>query len=301
MEKELQAIFEKIDSQYMSDELKQTLAGVFEEAVEKRLADRLDLELKAMDETHAEQTTQLIGNLEATFEQFKVDVDADHSEKIQTVAKALSESYGQKLLIVKEGYEKVIRETALEHRTQLVGAVEKHLNIALEKIIPAEQVREAAKNTFAQKQLDEARKVLGVDKAFMSANVKEGIVQGKNQIDALIKENANLKKAKLVTESENLLVKATANLPVEQAKYVRTKLEGRSPEFIKDNLSYVLEMYARQESQEKASLLREHAPQVDRVVVADELNRTSYIEESSAHNPLNPNMGMYMRGLNYRK
>lgn len=301
MEKELQAIFEKIDSQYMSDELKQTLAGVFEEAVEKRLADRLDLELKAMDETHAEQTTQLIGNLEATFEQFKVDVDADHSEKIQTVAKALSESYGQKLLIVKEGYEKVIRETALEHRTQLVGAVEKHLNIALEKIIPAEQVREAAKNTFAQKQLNEARKVLGVDKAFMSANVKEGIVQGKQQIDALIKENASLKKAKAVTESQSLLIKATANLPVEQAKYVRAKLEGRSPEFIKDNLSYVLEMYARQETQEKASLLREHTSQVDRVVVADELNRTSYIEESSTHNPLNPNMGLYLKGLNYRK
>lgn len=301
MDKELQAIFEKIDSQYMSDELKQTLTRVFEEAVDKRLADRLDLELKAMDESHAEITTQLIGNLESIFEQFKVDVDADHCTKIQTVANAISESYGKKLLLVKEGYEKVIRDTAVEHRTQLVGAVEKHLNIALEKIIPTEQVRESAKNTFAQKQLNEARKVLGIDKAFMSANVKEGIVQGKQQMDALLKENASLKKSKMVTESQSLIVKATANLPVEQAKYVRTKLEGRSPEFIKDNLSYVLEMYARQETQEKASLLREHTSQVDRVVVADELNRTSYIEESTSHNPMNPNMGMYMRGLNYRK
>ena len=302
MDKELQAIFEKLDAQYFTDELKQTISGFFSEALEKRVADRVSLELGAMDDTHAEQTKIVLDQLEATFEAFKADVDKDHCKKIQTVANALSESFGQKLTIVKEGYEKVIRETALEHRTQLVGAVDKHLTSYLEKTIPIEQVRESAKNTFAQKQIDEARKILGIDKAFISANVREGIVQGKQQMDALIKENNALKKSKMVTESESLLVKATANLPAEQRKYVRAKLEGRSPAFIKDNISYVLEMYARQETDEKTSLLREHKSQVDRVVVADELGKqNSYIVESTEHNPLNPHMEMYKRGLSYRK
>lgn len=299
MDKELQAIFENLDSQIFTDDLKTSITSVIEEAVNKKVSDRVDLELKQMDESHAEKTQVVIERLNETFDDYRTQVDEDHCQKMLQVKQTLEESYGKKLLQVKKAYEGVIYKDAIAHRDQLVESVNSFLDAFLEKAIPQKQVEEAAKNTYVQEQLENIRKIAGVDKTFIAENVKQGIVQGKNQLDKLAKENLEFRRAAMIAESKAILAEKTAVLPAEQAKFVRAKLEGKSPEFINDNISYVLEMFARQEKTEKASLLKEHKNlNIDRAqIVADETKKNEIQTESYT----DPVMAMYGAGLNFRK
>jgi hypothetical protein len=297
MDKELQSIFESLDSQIFTDELKTAISTVLKEAVEKKVSDRIDLELQQMDESHAEKTSLIIGRLEETFNKYREQVDVDHCKKMLDVKKTLEESYGKKLLVVKEAYEGVLKKDAIATRDQLVEAVDGHLTAYLEKAIPREKIEEAAKTQYVKEQLDNIRRIAGVDKSMLSENIKQGIVQGKNQMDKLVKENAELKRAKAIAESKKILAEKTAHLPTEQAKFVRSKLEGKTADFINENISYVLDMFARQENTERQTLLKEHkVVEVDRAqIVADET--VNKIQTES----VDPLMGMYLQGMNFRK
>jgi hypothetical protein len=297
MDKELQSIFESLDSQIFTDELKTAISTVLKEAVEKKVSDRIDLELQQMDESHAEKTSLIIGRLEETFNKYREQVDVDHCKKMLDVKKTLEESYGKKLLVVKEAYEGVLKKDAIATRDQLVEAVDGHLTAYLEKAIPREKIEEAAKTQYVKEQLDNIRRIAGVDKSMLSENVKQGIIQGKNQMDKLVKENAELKRAKDIAESKKVLAEKTAHLPTEQAKFVRSKLEGKKADFINENISYVLDMFARQENTERHTLLKEHkVVEVDRAqIVADET--VNKIQTES----VDPLMGMYLQGMNFRK
>ncbi len=300
MDKELQTIFEGLDKEIFTPELQASLISVVSEAVDQKVKEQIELEITQIDESYAEKLKTILEGMNSTFEKYKNDVDEDHTQKILQIKKALDESYGKKLLQVKEIYENVIRKQAVEHRDQLVEAVSQHLDICLEKAIPQKVVEEAAKNTFVQKQLNEARKVLGVDKAYISENLKQGVIQGKQVVEKLVKENAELKKAQAINESQRLLAESTANLPTEQQRFVRQKLEGKTPDFIKRNISHVLEMFARQEKTEKTALLNENKNTfiVDRAqVVADETRKT----ETLVENVESPRMAEYLNIMGHRK
>lgn len=300
MDKELNSIFESLDKEIFTDELKTTISGVIAEAVDKKVAERVDLELQQMDETHAEQTKTILERMESTFNDYRKSVDEDHCKKMLQVKTTLEESYGKKLLMVKNLYDNAIQKEAVQHRDTLVESINTYLDDYLEKAIPQKIVEEAAKNTYVQKQLDEARKVLGIDKKYISESLKQGIVEGKSQYEALAQKNLELERQKLFAESKALIVEKTANLPIEQAKFVKAQLEGKSPDYIERNISYVLEMYARKEKTEKSTLLSEHKNViVDRAqLVADETRKQNEIQTESYTDPV---MAMYSEGLKFRK
>ncbi len=253
-----------------------------------------------MDETHAEQTKTILERMESTFNDYRKSVDEDHCKKMLQVKTTLEESYGKKLLMVKNLYDNAIQKEAVQHRDTLVESINTYLDDYLEKAIPQKIVEEAAKNTYVQKQLDEARKVLGIDKKYISESLKQGIVEGKSQYEALAQKNLELERQKLIAESKALIVEKTANLPIEQAKFVKAQLEGKSPDYIERNISYVLEMYARKEKTEKSTLLSEHKNViVDRAqLVADETRKQNEIQTESYTDPV---MAMYSEGLKFRK
>lgn len=299
MDKELQTIFEGLDKEIFTPDLQNQLATVINESVEQKVKDRIELELTQLDESHAEKVKTVLEGLEKTFADYRESVDDDHCKKMMKVKETLEESYGKKLLQVKEMYENVIKKEAITHRNQLVEAISQHLDICLEKAIPAKVVEEAAKNTFVQKQLNEARKVLGVDKEYISENLKQGVLQGKTMLEKLTQENTELKRQNLLEESRRLVAEKTANLPAEQAKFVRTKLSGKSPDFINSNFSFVLEMYNRKDQSDRSALLNENRTTfiVDRSqVVEDEINRTEIISEDVT----DPRIAEYLKVMNFK-
>ena len=293
---ELKTIFESVDKEILSEDTLKAISNLIEEKVNTKVEERLSLELENAVKTQ--------------YEKFKVvsekainAIDADHTEKIKNVVSKILENSDKKLLKVHEGYKKIIKGTATKHRDSIIESVSEFLDMYIEKNIPMEEIQKAAKNQYALKAVAEARKILGVDEKFIQNNIKEALVDGKRQMDSLVKENAELKKARIIAESKKALAEKTANLPVETAKFVCSRLEGKSAEFIKENFQYVLDMFSRQEKKERKNALLNENKQfnVDRNRVADEIlkNTENRTTENVNHN--NPMENIYLSGLNYRK
>jgi hypothetical protein len=293
---ELKSIFESVDKEILSEDTLKAISSLVEETVNTKVQERVDLEVESAVKTQYDK-------FKVVSEKAIASIDADHTNKIKMVVNAIMEDYDHKLLTVHEGYKNLITNTAIKHRDSVVESVDEFLDLYIDKNIPKEQIREAAKNQYALKAIEEARKVLGVDDKYISGNIKEALVDGKQQMDRLLKENETLKKAKLVSESKRVLSEKTANLPVEVARFVRSRLEGKSASFIKENFQYVIDMCNRQEKKTKQSALLNERKTfiVDRNRVADELIKESEIKQQHQVNPNNPMEDLYLSGLNFRK
>ena len=293
---ELKSIFESVDKEILSEDTLKAISSLVEEKVNAKVQERVDLEVENAVKTQYDK-------FKVVSEKAISAIDADHTNKIKMVVNAIMEDYDQKLLAVHEGYKKIIAETAIKHRDTLVESVDEFLDLYIEKNIPKQEIAEAAKNQYAMKAIEEARKILGVDEKYISGNIKEALIDGKRQMDSLLKENAELKKSKMISESKKVLAEKTANLPVEVARFVRSRLEGKSAQFINENFEYVIDMFGRQEKKIKESaLLNEKKTYiVDRNRVADEIIKESEIKTPKQSNPNNPMEDLYMSGLNFRK
>lgn len=298
MDKELQAIFENVDKELLTEDTLKAISALIEEKVEASAKDRITLEVesatKAQNEEHGVKFKRI---LEA--------IDKDHTDKVKTVVQKLNENALSKLQILKNKYDKLLKETAVQHRDALIESVNEWIDNFLVKNLPKEQIAEAAKNKYIENVLKEARQVLSVDPTVVKENVRTALKDGKNQLDKYNRENSELKQKLIVSESRRLLAEKTANLPNNVAKFVRSRLENRDPEFINKNFKYVVEMFERSEEKEKRSAISNKPNHVDRQRVADDLikeetenskRQTSVLEENA-----NPMIDLYMTGLNYEK
>lgn len=293
---ELKSIFESVDKEILSEDTLKAISSLIEEKVNAKAQERVELEVENAVKTQYEK-------FKTVSEKAISAIDADHTNKIKMVVNAIMEDYDQKLLTVHEGYKNLIANTAIKHRDTLVESVDEFLDLYIEKSIPKQEIEEAAKNQYALKAIEEARKILGVDEKYIKGNIKEALVDGKRQMDTLLKENEELKKAKLIAESKKVLAEKTANLPVETARFVRSRLEGKSAKFIQENFEYVMDMFGRQEQKAKQSALLSEKKTyiVDRNRVADEIIKESENKSKNQSNPQNPMEDLYLSGLNFRK
>lgn len=296
MLKELKTIFENVDKEILSEDTLTAISSLIEEKVSQKVQERLDLEVESAIKTQ--------------FDKFKVisekavnAIDADHTAKIKMVVNAIKEDYDNKLVTVSEGYKQIISETATQHRDSLVESIDQFLDLYIEKHLPKQQIEEAAKNQYALKAVEEARKILGVDEKYINSNIREALVDGKQQMDKLVKENTELKKRTAIIESKKVLAEKTANLPVEAKRFVTSRLQGKSAAFIAENIDYVIDMFKRQEKNDKRSALLNENKNfiVDRNRVADEILKENVNKPANTVNPNNPMESVYLSGLNYRK
>lgn len=296
MLKELKSIFESVDKEILSEDTLNAISSLVEDAVNTKVQERMTLEVE--------------NALKSQYDKFKtvtekalVSIDKDHTDKAKMMVSSILEDYDKKLLAVHEGYKKIIAETAIKHRDTLVESVDEFLDLYIEKAIPAKDIQEAAKNQYALKAIEEARKILGVDDKYITKNIKEALVDGKNQMDRLVKENEELRKQKVVSETKKFLAEKTENLPVEAKRFVYSRLSNKPLSFIKENFEYVVDMFKRQEEKAKKSALlsEKKTSNVDRNRVADEIIKESVNKITGTSNPNNPMEDLYLNGLNYKK
>ena len=293
---ELKTIFEKVDSEILSEDILKNIASLVEEKVNAKVDARSTLEVENALKLQLEK-------FERASKIVLEKIDQDHTAKIKQVVEHINKDHTDKLNQIKEQHDKILKETAVEHRDFILESVDEFIDMYIEKNLPREHIAEAARNQYALKQIEEARKILGVDEKFIKSNIKEALVDGKKQVDTLLKENAELKKVRIVEESKNVLTKKTANLPSNVAKFVRSRLEGKSPEFIKENFQYVIDLYKRSQKQEKRSALINEGKNlnVDRTRVADEIIKENTDHNRSHSNVSNDPMDMYVEGMKFRK
>jgi hypothetical protein len=293
---ELKSIFESVDKEILSEDTLKAISSLVEEKVNAKAQERVELEVENAVKTQYEK-------FKTVSEKAISAIDADHTKKIKMVVNAIMEDYDQKLITVHQGYKNLIANTAIKHRDTLVESVDEFLDLYIDKNIPKQEIEEAARNQYALKAIEEARKILGVDEKYIKNNIKEALVDGKRQMDTLLKENEQLKKGKFIAESKKVLAEKTANLPVEVARFVRSRLEGKSAKFIQENFEYAIDMFGRQEQKAKQSALLSEKKTyiVDRNRVADEFIKESENKTINHFNPQNPMEDLYLSGLNFRK
>jgi len=246
---QIQEILESIGKDILTDEIKEKIAGLFNEAVETGINTKVQLvvenELKKLDEEH---TTKLEKLLEA--------IDLDHTKKIKQVVEQLDANYAGKLQKVAAKYENELKEGAEALNKDLTDKISNYLDLYLAESVPQDQLKEAVENTKARKMIEQIKQIVAVDEEFVNENIKEAIKDGHKTIESLraelnkaIKESTIIKQDLINTKSQLILEKKTQDLSKDKKAYVYKLLEGKKPEEIEDNFKFVLEMYEKDETE----------------------------------------------------
>lgn len=253
----------------LSEESLNEIASAFEQAVEARATLQVESALAQQDEDHASKVKEL---LEA--------IDKDHTEKLEKLVEAIDSNHTDKLKNVVSRYETVLGEEANKFKGQMINNVSNYLELYLEETIPANSIKEAAKNRKSDELLQSIREQLGVDLALAKKSIKNAVVDGKKQIDeaksvsdAAVQEKAELEDRLNKLETELVLEKKTSGLPEAKRKHMFKVLGDKSAEFITENFDYTLKLYEKGDV-EQADILQEQAQAsattVDRPVETDD-------------------------------
>lgn len=251
-------VLESIGKDILTDDVKTSIAKLFNEAVDAKVKSQAQLmveaELAKMDEDHGTKLKKLV---EA--------IDEDHTNKFKQVVTEIDKAHTAKLQKVVEKYEKELKESAEKLHADIVTKISNYLDLYLTESIPATQLKEAVENIRARKMLDEIKKIVAIDPEFISENFKEALKDGHETIEKLrgelntkIKESVEINQQLMNTKAALILEQKTKDLPKNKKDYIVKLLENKKPEEIESNYKFVVEMYEKDEA-DKVAMVAEAA------------------------------------------
>ncbi len=277
----------------------ETLTAI-EESVNTKADEKAKLQIEAalvaQDEKHSQMLTSLMEKM-----------DTDYTNKLQKLIDRVDESYAAKLLKVKGIYDAKVsklntqlNESAEKYINTLNSRIDTFLESKLNEIVPEIKLNEAVENVRAVKILEQIRSLVGINESDVSSEVKAAMIDGKKQIDesksqldAVIKENTELKQKITQKEADLLLEQKTVKLPLKKRNYVKKAFEGKDATFINENFDYVSKMFDSEEVVE-TNKARSSASKV-----ADKVDTNMVITESTKQWEVtnSPMMSEYLKGL----
>lgn len=254
---DLKSLLEKLDTSVISEEVAKEIAEAFETAVNEKVENRISLQLEKtlseQDEDHAQKLEKL---LEA--------IDTDHSDKLQKVVDSINENHTAKLEQLVSFYRKALNEKAENFSNNIINELSNYLNLYVDKLIPNDQLQEAVENVYAKKQLDQIRKLVGIDANFVNKQIKNTISEGKQVIDDLTsklnktnKENQQLLEKVQTIEANMILEEKTRNMVKSKKDFIVKLLGDKNKSYIEENFNYVVEMFDAGEEEKTVELVAE--------------------------------------------
>jgi len=250
MPKDIKQLLKEATKDILTDESLNQIQEAFDTAVTLHVESALDKQ----DADYTEKTKALLEAL-----------DADHAKKLIRVVEAQDKNNANKLLQVVRKYSKTLTEDAKNLREYFTNNISKYLDVYLEKTVPQTSINEAVKNKKAAIILKSLRESLSIDSALMTESVREGILDGKAQIQEAQKELETAKQQLAVlkenlakTQANLILEQKTAALPEKKKAYAKRVLGDKSPKFILENIDYTLGLYDSKED-ERLETLKEEA------------------------------------------
>jgi uncharacterized coiled-coil protein SlyX len=289
MKKNLKNLFTEDVQAILTDE---TLTAI-EEAFNAKVESAVEAALLEQDELYA---TKL--------QTFYTAIDKDHSKKMKRVVESVDKSNASKLVKIVKLYERDHSMDATKFKKSLVESISEYLEEYLVETVGAKDLAQAVKNKTAYNVLENMRKVLSIDSVMMKESVQEAVIDGKNQITELQKENAELKKQfkalyeqNKKTEVTSLLEAKVSKFPEAKKNFIKKALEDKSLEFINENFDYAVRLFDKQEKT-KLTTLKEEALK-KRVVKPDVVpfQKTEKVIEEK----VNKDMGGYLHALSKGK
>lgn len=293
MAKEISELLKEATQGILTDETLGQIQSAFDTAVEERVKIHVE---KALIEQDSDYTDKLQKLLEA--------IDYDHSAKLQKVVEALDTNNTNKLKAVINRYQKIIKENADEFKGNLISKVSNYIDIFIEDKIPQKAINEAVRNQKALKLLSNLRESLAIDSALMNESVRDGLIDGKRQIDEAKKIAEDSKKQLLVvteglekTQANLVLESKISHLSDKKKAYAKRVLEGKSPKFIMENIDYTLSLFDKKE-EERLETLKEQAmtsrtTKIDRPVVEESTETEELVSENTSVSSYLSELGRY--------
>ena len=276
MSQDIATLLKEATKGLLSEESLATIKDSFESAVNDRVTIHVE---KALTEQDAEYTAKLEHLLEA--------IDTDHTRKLHRVVEAIDKNNTSKLQAVVRKYSGAITEQAGSFKDTLVEQISNYLDVYLEKSVPQASVNEAVKNKKAHMVLENLRKALAVDVTLMKESVKDAVLDGKAQIteataaaSKLQQQVATLNEKLMRAQADLVFEQKTSTLPDTKKAYARRVLQGKSAQFILENIDYTLSLFDKKE-EERLDILKEEA--FEKRVVREQ---RVVVEESTQQEPV---------------
>jgi hypothetical protein len=251
---DISSILKNLDQNVLTEETASAIAEAFETAVSEKVTAKLTLELESallnQDKEHADKLKNLI---EA--------IDLDHTNKLKDVVDAINENHTFKLEQIVEMYRKALNEKAENFSNKLINEMSNYLDLYLEKNLPTTQLEEAVANTYAKVQLERIKGLLKFDPETINEDVKKVLETGNSQIKELQEKlneshNANNQLASEIEIAKAALVleKKTRGFSSAKREYLTKILCDKTPTYIEENFNYVVEMFEKNDSEEREVL-----------------------------------------------
>ena len=282
MKKNLKNLFSEDVQKVLTEE---TLTAI-EEAFNEKVTVNVESALLEQDEIYASKLQTLISA-----------IDNDHTKKMRKLIEAVDKSNASKLVKVVKLYEKDSKVEAKKFKKMMIESVSSYLEEFLKDTINQEDLAQAVKNKSAFNVLKNLQKVLAVDSVMMKESVQEAVIDGKDQLTALQRENAELKKQfkalyeqNQKTEVGSLLESKTSKFPETKKTFIRRALADKSVKFIEENFDYTVRLFDKQEKsklqtlKEDAISKREVKPdfissQKNEKVIVESINNTNSLKK----------------------
>lgn len=237
----------------LSDDTLKMIQEAFDVKVDEKVKLSVEAALVKQDEDYSNKLEKLV---EA--------IDTDHTAKLHKVLGAQDRNNAVKLQKVVKKYNGVINEQASKFKNNLINQLDRYLDLYLEKAIPQEILQEAVKNKKATVVLENLRKNLAIDASLAKDSVRDAILDGKTQLDEARKaldekekEVRFLREKTERVESNILLEKKLHGISEKKAQYVKSMLKDKSPQFIKENLDYTLDLFDKEVADQRKTLAKE--------------------------------------------
>lgn len=250
MKKNLKNLFTEDVQKVLTDE---TLTAI-ETAFNDKVALNLESALLEQDEIYASKLQTLI-----------TSIDKDHTKKMKRILESVDKANASKLVKLVKMYEKDAKLTAKKFQTMLIGSVSSFLDEYIKESVNQEDFSQAVKNKTAFRVLENLRNVLAVDSAMMNESVQGAVLDGKDKLDSVTRENAELKKQFKALYEQNQKNEVSVILESKLSKFSDTKknflrkaLADKSPTFIEENFDYTVRLFDKQEKS-KLQTLKEDA------------------------------------------
>jgi DNA-binding phage protein len=254
---DIKELLKNLDKNLINEETANEIANAFEKAVSEKTKTHVSL---AVEKALMEQDNDHAEKLKTILEK----ADEDHLRKAKLMIKAISESHAKKLNKIVNFYKKTVDEKAQNFSEKVIGDLDAFLDKFLDKKIPYAQINEAVQNTYARKQLDKIKDLIGLDPSLVNENVKTVVREGKTKVDDLskkfnevVEENAKLNRELNKYRSTLLLEGKTKGMPKSKKEFIVKILEDKDVNYIKENFNYVVEMFENSEQEESDTLGKE--------------------------------------------
>ena len=297
----------------ITEESLQAVHEAFEAAVSEKVDARVNLEVDSavqkVDEDHTSKLKSLVEAIDAdhTAKLHKLveATDIDHAVKFKKAIKKLQEKYQAEVDAAKEKLmlqEKSFKVDAKNFQEELTEKVSNYIDLYLEKATPKDQITEAVENIRAKKQLDEVRRIIGIDSSFVDMEVKEALQDGadtitslKNELNEALKQNTILNAQVKANAAKLLIEEKTKDMPTDAMTYVKKMFRGRDAEYITENFPYVVNMFNKSmdDESEDEGVKATHkvlTEAVDRPVIEEANNEISEL-------PSNPGVTGYLNEM----